>query len=859
MTDYKLALSPNSPFVTTEATTHFVLRPMNYVVEVIDQIEEVTWMALRVEESWTDEDGEARVTYDQEVIGPKRGTVSWSVTWRTEGTWHILATVTRTQEMHLATMEVLARDKIIARSHAWPKVYADPHATADWAGQQLSAELSLTEKRLTEGTMNDAVFRRSAKETQDLTAYLRGLERLLYGVPEKDLSYARGTWTPKIIDDASQGSQDIVQVHAFLYKFEHPAGHQWVLVDWTNPTCPQGLAIHHGRGVSDAAAIVHALDTWAENSQYPSGILTLEIDGMAGYHLVRARDNGNARKLTLQTTENTALALSEIMGWVSIGAFVLGVIAVVTGIGAAATPALFVISQAAGATSGAAHMIYLVNTGSENWRTFTLDALSITGNLFGLRGSMFQYFGTAPIRIGTAKTTNVALWGEIGVNTVELIFVAESAHDRIGNILDDHSLTPREQLQQGTTAAAEAIVAAGLLGWGIYLGNVEIKHLQRFLESADKPPPGWVGHADEADDPGGTLDAKVHSKPHVPVQSLLFGDFRGLFIAAKYAEENTHPPGRLPTAIPSPPDGWRPGTHWLHMVSRSRRRATVSGALELADGVYMPGRSDGPTSARIRSAEKAPGAGDIDTLYSHVRSRDLREALAAVAPPRGKGHGSCAEVFALDDAISVVGVDGLRGALWDARVVYVARDDLDNGSAVPACRSCQHVFQRFGVIDVNSLRRGSRSKVTSRDLRVYLRACGFPRPWVRTNEALALLREYRIPVSPAAQEIIRLYGGFSTYHSGGPEGCVLFTIDPVRAVGKGVSAVEEVHGVTGLCPIGIDYEGLGLMCIGPDNTIYFQAGPYFKGTTVDDVVERLLIGEPDGDNIAPGDIPLQDM
>ena len=35
MPDYKLALTPNAPYVTTGATTHFVLRPTNFVAEVI--------------------------------------------------------------------------------------------------------------------------------------------------------------------------------------------------------------------------------------------------------------------------------------------------------------------------------------------------------------------------------------------------------------------------------------------------------------------------------------------------------------------------------------------------------------------------------------------------------------------------------------------------------------------------------------------------------------------------------------------------------------------------------------------------------------------------------------------------------
>src|SRR5690606_20424652 len=58
-----------------------------------------------------------------------------------------------------------------------------------------------------------------------------------------------------------------------------------------NPTCERGMAIHDGHSMEDAASIQLAIEHWAANSQYPSGTLKVEVNGWAGYWLVRAKDD----------------------------------------------------------------------------------------------------------------------------------------------------------------------------------------------------------------------------------------------------------------------------------------------------------------------------------------------------------------------------------------------------------------------------------------------------------------------------------------------------------------------------------------------------------------------------------------
>lgn len=463
-------------------------------------------------------------------------------------------------------------------------------------------------------------------------------------------------------------------------------------------------------------------------------------------------------------------------------------------------------------------------------------------------------FGTAPINVGMAERTNFVLWAELGTTSAEIIFVSESAHQRIQDIRKKPSLTPQEQIEQVTKEAATAIASIGLLVWSAKQTKAELANLKAFLESAEKRPPGWIGHADET--AAEQREAILHNKAFPPDQALLFGEYRSLRIAAKYAEENTSPKAKPADAIDEVPDGWSPREHWKSLGKYSRLRACVSGALELPSGQFVPGRSDQPTGERRARKQAENGGVDSEAFYSHVRNPELRQALVSIVEGRGKGHGSCAEVFAIDDAIDLVGVQGLNGASWDARIVRNKPNVPDNGVGILACRSCQQLFEKFGIIDTNALRRG-REEVNRETVTGFLARLGFPRNWSRANEVMALLKKSGFPVSPAAQEMIRRYGGLNTCGSGGPRSRVLFRIEPSLFSAEEVAYTEHVHGVIDLCPIGYEYEGLGLMCIGSDNTVYFQGGPYFKGATVDEVIEKLLTGERSGGSIAPDEEPYE--
>jgi len=137
----------------------------------------------------------------------------------------------------------------------------------------------------------------------------------------------------------------------------------------------------------------------------------------------------------------------------------------------------------------------------------------------------------------------------------------------------------------------------------------------------------------------------------------------------------------------------------------------------------------------------------------------------------------------------------------------------------------------------------------------YLRRLGFPGEWKDAPEVFRLLKDRGFPASPAAQELLRRFGGLNTgaYPSppcppdaqhGPPE----FVLDPREVLDdlETVGETEAWMGLKDLCAIGFDLTGLGVMWIAPDGTVCDSfSGSRYSGATPDEVIENLLSGYPD--------------
>ena len=136
-----------------------------------------------------------------------------------------------------------------------------------------------------------------------------------------------------------------------------------------------------------------------------------------------------------------------------------------------------------------------------------------------------------------------------------------------------------------------------------------------------------------------------------------------------------------------------------------------------------------------------------------------------------------------------------------------------------------------------------------------LQRLGFPGDWEHADRALQVVRQHGFVVSPAAELMVRQFGGLNTLNNRPPEirdlegvmhGPTRFEVNPFEAClsREEVDEMEAFHGVTGLCPVGFNYTGVGVMCINPLGHVYFEESPWGYAGTPTEVIVRLLTGKP---------------
>jgi hypothetical protein len=137
----------------------------------------------------------------------------------------------------------------------------------------------------------------------------------------------------------------------------------------------------------------------------------------------------------------------------------------------------------------------------------------------------------------------------------------------------------------------------------------------------------------------------------------------------------------------------------------------------------------------------------------------------------------------------------------------------------------------------------------------FLKGLGFPGDWKHANRAFRVIRDHGFMVSPAAELMVRQFGGLNTLDNQPPairalEGVVhgpsRFEVNPFEAcLSKDeLAEMEAFHKAENLCPVGVDYTGVGVMCITPLGHVYFEGSPWGYAGTPTEVVIRLLSGTP---------------
>jgi hypothetical protein len=140
-------------------------------------------------------------------------------------------------------------------------------------------------------------------------------------------------------------------------------------------------------------------------------------------------------------------------------------------------------------------------------------------------------------------------------------------------------------------------------------------------------------------------------------------------------------------------------------------------------------------------------------------------------------------------------------------------------------------------------------------INTYLKRLGYPGNWSQADEAIRELKAQGFPVTAATEQMIRMFGGLDTYRnrpppaSPGPDvehGPAAIQIDPTIWESGAAEDMEQESGLKGLCPVGMDYDIVGVLCMDLTGRLLSCVGDYYEGTPLE-IIHKMLDGRPSGD------------
>lgn len=260
------------------------------------------------------------------------------------------------------------------------------------------------------------------------------------------------------------------------------------LLDWTNPVQQGWCGVFEGKGDTEQAALLDALDEWESDNRYPEGILkcrylsvshpTLEIPKYDGEGLLvwTIEDHNFTEEYQFSTDGKTWLdSISTALTCLSIGALIVaGAITLFVPLGQVATATLWgyaaVISTTAGISSSAINITQRHNKGFSNWKEDGFDALNIVGNMLGAGAGIalakwgplkfLSQVGTNTMKVNAIKAM---LIGEVTANGVQGIMISTDIASAIYTVIEDKSLPADEKLSQIMSLIGSGMVTGALV------------------------------------------------------------------------------------------------------------------------------------------------------------------------------------------------------------------------------------------------------------------------------------------------------------------------------------------------------------------------------------------------------------
>ncbi|MCX8587931.1 MULTISPECIES: YwqJ-related putative deaminase [unclassified Gilliamella] len=261
------------------------------------------------------------------------------------------------------------------------------------------------------------------------------------------------------------------------------------LLDWTNPLQQGWCGVFEGKGDTEQAALLDALDEWESDNRYPEGILkcrylsvshpTLEIPKYDGEGLLvwTIEDHNFTEEYQFSTDGKTWLdSISTALTYLAFGALIVaGAITLFVPSGQIATAAFWtygaiILSATAGISSSAINITQRYNKGFSNWKDDGFDALNIVGNMLGTGAGLalakwgplkfLSQVGTNTMKVNAIKAM---LIGEVTTNGVQGIMISTDIASAIYTVIKDKSLPPDEKLSKIMTLIGAGVLTGALV------------------------------------------------------------------------------------------------------------------------------------------------------------------------------------------------------------------------------------------------------------------------------------------------------------------------------------------------------------------------------------------------------------
>jgi hypothetical protein len=468
--DYKIVTEPSLKYVMQNKKMSFFLKKVNPEAEDVERLW-VRWDCV----NHTNEDKKKQ----NSVKGPN-GSEWLNATWSLRGVHTVVCTVKKTlgdrnPKTYHYVQHVISQDECLSYDSGTFEETENPFNVL----HNLKKQIELIRALEANSQLNEDENSKYQERIKNIETYAKKLEYLLEKIPNSHKENFKIITARHYSNEYPDTNSILLQVCYFY------TNNKVYLLDWTSPTQQGWCGVFEGKGETEQAAVLDALETWESNNRYPNGILkcrylcashpTLEIPKFDGEGLLswEINDHHYSEEYQFTTDGSTWLdSISNALSWVAIGASIIaGAILFFVPGGQVATAALWAMaaSAVAGTAASVINIAQRYNTGFNNWKDDGIDSLTIAASLCGLSSlkilTKWKPHAFLPMSVGNISNPNVVkamIIGQVAADSALGIMISTDVASAIYSTIEDKTIPPDEKLSRILRLIAAGVTVGAL-------------------------------------------------------------------------------------------------------------------------------------------------------------------------------------------------------------------------------------------------------------------------------------------------------------------------------------------------------------------------------------------------------------